>query len=108
MSHEPPFPYILTQPMKELIRYCVQGFCAVHSRSPDYAPGMIMAMFLSCYAVMSPVERARTLVLFRQMVPPIGEERFEDGADFLDFLKEVAKDQGLIKEAPDENASNQQ
>lgn len=50
------------------------------------------AVFASCYSVLTMEERARVMVFINQMAYEVGEEKFEDGLDFVSFVQEIVEE----------------
>ena len=71
-----------------LIFNFVQGFTKIHKEDPRFSYLTLISAFISCYGILIPEERFMTINTLMTLVKDIGEEGFEDGQDFLSFLKE--------------------
>lgn len=67
-------------------------FAILYPQDPSVGMTMVISGFVSCYAMMSMSDRAHTMITLFDMVSDISTERFEDGIDFLDFLKQKITD----------------
>ena len=63
-------------------------FATLYPLDPSVGMTMVISGFISCYAMMNMSDRAHTMVTLFDIVSDISTERFEDGTDFLDFLKQ--------------------
>lgn len=66
----------------------VAGWAGLHSRCPDAAMLVIVGSYATIWGMMAPEERAEFLHAIIQMLIGIGDTRFEDGNDFLAFLRD--------------------
>jgi hypothetical protein len=66
----------------------VDIFQSIHLIDPSVAMTMAISTFVSCYSIMDPPDRARTMLVIMDIINEIQSEKFEDGPDFLHFMKE--------------------
>jgi hypothetical protein len=66
----------------------VATFEDIHRKDPSIALTMLISTFVACYSIMEPSDRARTMLVIMQIINEIQSEKFEDGPDFLDFMKQ--------------------
>jgi len=71
----------------------VDAFAGYMSSDVHTAKSLLISTFISCHAMMEPEDRYHTLLTLFQIVQEISDERFEDGNDFVDFLKQVVEEQ---------------
>ena len=74
------------------LREFVIGFCRVHHESNQQARVLLVSSFATCFGLMSPEDRVRTVEAILTIAKDINVEKFEDGQDFLAFLTEKAID----------------
>jgi hypothetical protein len=72
----------------ERTRAVVADFCVLHAQDPTNATLFLASLFCACYSILSPQERSTTLSGVMGVIAKIGLERFEDGPDFAQFLKD--------------------
>ena len=66
----------------------VQVFCLEHMKSEYDARIMLVSTFASCFAIFTPEYRDIVLHSIMLLASDIGKEKFEDGEDFCDLLRE--------------------
>jgi len=66
----------------------VDLFEDLHDQDPSVAMTLAISTFVSCYSIMEPADRARTMLVVMEIINEIQSEKFEDGPDFLDFMKQ--------------------
>jgi hypothetical protein len=73
----------------------VSVFQQIHHEDPSVAMTMAISAFISCYSIMEPPDRARSMLVIMDIINEIQSEKFEDGPDFLHFMKQkFTKPQG--------------
>ena len=78
----------MTKKSGELGREFLEGWILLRAECPERALVLLVGTLASAWGLMMPQERSHVLRTFMQMVIDVGSARFEDGADFLSFLKE--------------------
>jgi hypothetical protein len=66
----------------------VQGWGEIHATCPEHAMITLLGSFGVIWGMMMPEERSEVLRSFISMAIDVGNNRFEDGADFVAYLKE--------------------
>lgn len=66
----------------------VDTFATIYPADPVVGVTMVISAFVSCYSMMGEDARVRTCTTLFELIRDVGGERFEDGPDFLAFLKE--------------------
>lgn len=64
------------------------SFDQLYKRDSKVAVVMFLSAFVACYSRMEVVDRMSALGWMKDMIGDIGAEKFEDGADFVDFVKD--------------------
>lgn len=77
----------------ELGRDFLNGWILVRSECPERAMVLLVGTLASAWGLMMPQERSHVLRTFMQMVIDVGSTQFEDGSDFLSFLKEKKEEE---------------
>jgi hypothetical protein len=73
----------------------VDAFEYIHAHDPSIAMTLAISAFVSCYSILEPADRARTMLVVMDIINEIQSEKFEDGPDFLDFMKQkFTRDRG--------------
>lgn len=94
---------------KIIIRNAVDGFVFVHQRGTREAYSLLISIFITCFSILSREDRVKCLETLVLMINDVEMEVFEDGSDFISFLKEKAVEWGYKEgEADGKNANNQQ
>ena len=72
----------------ELAQNFINGFISLLKKDPSTAHTTLVSTYISCHAMMEAEERVYCTAALLRALTDINNERFEDGADFLSFLKE--------------------
>lgn len=86
-------------PDPEFTREFTERFIGIYKVSPRSARIRLVSAFMNCYGLCTPDERRNLLTMTLMMAAKIGEEKFEDGLDFISFLEDT-------KFSPEENPWN--
>jgi hypothetical protein len=65
-----------------------EGFSQMHSQDSREAYCALVTLFLVCYSMLSPEDRCQCCLALFPLLEDINTEVFEDGPDFVSFLKE--------------------
>ena len=76
------------------IHDAIAVFCTIHKQDPREAYAMIISIFISGYSMLSNEHRVRCVFTLTKMIRDIDGEIFEDGQDFLSFLKQKILEEG--------------
>ena len=66
----------------------VREWCEIHAQCPEAAVISAVGAYATIWAIMGPAERTETLHALLQIAIDVGDSHFEDGNDFLSYLKE--------------------
>ena len=72
----------------DYVRHFVNIFSTMHLDDPEEASVFLISSFITCYSMMNPEERIRALTNLLDLIHMMGSEVFEDGTDFVSFLKD--------------------
>lgn len=72
----------------DFVRDVTDWFGELHQVDSRNARICLVSAFITCYGMMGPEERFNTLEVIVDIARTIKSERFEDGVDFVDFLKQ--------------------
>lgn len=70
----------------------VNAFAKYHAIDPAVSMTLLISSFVGCYSMLEPVDRIHTTTVLLEVLKEIGMERFEDGPDFVDFMKQMITD----------------
>lgn len=71
----------------DISREFIAIFCKEHMRSEYDAKIMLVSTFASCFAIFQPEFRDSVVQAILLLASDIGKEKFEDGEDFIDLLR---------------------
>lgn len=74
---------------KEVAQGFINSFAKIYPYDPAVGITMSISVFVSCYAMMTAIDRLHSLEVLLNIVKQIGTETFEDGFDFVDFMKQM-------------------
>lgn len=63
-------------------------FDQLYKRDSRVAVVMFLSAFAACYSRMEVVDRMSALGWMKDMIGDIGTEKFEDGCDFVSFIRD--------------------
>lgn len=66
----------------------VDAFASIYPIDPVFGMTLSISSFVSCYSMMPEDDRLRTCAILFEIIGDIGSERFEDGKDFVEFMKQ--------------------
>lgn len=66
----------------------VCSFDQLYKKDSRVAIVMFLSSFIACYSRMHVADRMSTLEWLKELMADVGTENFEDGSDFVDFMKE--------------------
>lgn len=70
----------------------VNAFAKYHVLDPNVSITLLISSFVGCYSMLEPGDRVHTISVLLEVLKGIGLERFEDGPDFVDFMKQMITD----------------
>lgn len=83
---------------KEMSQTFVHSFIKIFNEDDSVGITMLISSFISCYGMMDKQSRALTLIPLLELLNEISGETFEDGGDFVSFLRDKLKEkQGEVE-----------
>lgn len=82
----------------ELIRSFVAGFTKLHLQDVQVARAALISAFIAPYSMMDTQQRLYTISSLLTLVREISGEKFEDGTDFISFLREKQEERKISEE----------
>ncbi len=79
-------------PMQKLVKGFVDTYLTLFPIDPYEAKAALVGSFLTIMSALEPKERELIKIALGYVMLRMGDEVFEDGPDFLSFLKEIAED----------------
>lgn len=79
---------------KEVVRNFVNNFSSIHKQDPREGYTMLISSFITCFGILSPGDRYKCISTLTILIKDVNDILFEDGQDFISFLKEKTIEKG--------------